>query len=379
MSGGPDALAVAPAAGAGTRRVAAGSRILELDALRGFAALGILCLHTMQKYFFWAWSCVDFFFILSGFLITSILLANADTPRMLFSFYARRALRIWPVYYVTFVAAVAIFLVAGRLGQGVWPSLPSGEWLDLVFLQETNHYIPGGPALEYIWYFQHSWSLAVEEQFYLLWPLLFFFVRPPLRLLAPVCLVVIAATIWARGHGAYFYLLITRIDGLMFGIVLAYLAADRGSVLYRARAGAFVWPALAGLLLLLPYLLSHGERNLWADAPARAVEVAAFCTIYVCVVAAAIRWSGAPFLALLRLPVLTHIGKLSFAIYMFQVPIAYLLFEAVARKLMPPLLGAVLIWVLTLMAAHMSYIFIERHALRLKSRFPYRGASAPAG
>jgi peptidoglycan/LPS O-acetylase OafA/YrhL len=350
---------------------AAGARIPELDSLRGLAALGVLALHMMPKLFFWAGSCVDLFFILSGFLITSILLANRESPRMLVAFYVRRALRIWPVYYVTFIAALGIFLLAGMLKDGAWPVVPPGQWWALVFLQYVDRYIPGATHLEPIWYFAHSWSLAVEEQFYLVWPLLFFFLRPRLAALAVAASAIVAVAVVLRHHGLYFYLLATRIDGLMFGILLAYLVADKSSLLFRLPPRDFVIVILLGLSLLVPYLASHGTLNLWGHHPQRAVEVLGFCLVYASVIAASIRWSGAHWLAPLRTRALMHVGKLSFAIYMFQVPIGYVVLEALAHDWIGSVSAHLLTPLLTLLAAQLSYIAIERQMLILKARFPY--------
>jgi peptidoglycan/LPS O-acetylase OafA/YrhL len=350
---------------------AGSGRIPELDALRGLAAIGILALHTMPGLFFWAWSCVDLFFVLSGFLITGILLENAGAPRMLISFYARRILRIWPVYYLALAATVTIFLAIGRYDSGSWPSLPSGQWLCLIFLQYTDHYFVNGGHLEYIWYFAHSWSLAVEEQFYLVWPLLFLVVRPTLRVFCGMALLAVGYAIWARSQGMYFYLLPVRMDGLLFGIVLAFLAHDRNSILYRLPFRAFVYPGLLGLILIAPYLLSRGELNLFGSPPRRAVEVMAFCLIFASAVAVCIRWTGARLLAPLRTPPLLHLGRLSFAIYMYQVPIGYLGLEAVARGALEKPVAHGLTWIITLILAHCSYRYMERHVLALKRFFPY--------
>lgn len=354
------------------------ARILELDALRGFAAAGVLALHTYQAYFFWAWSCVDLFFILSGFLITGILLANAGSPRMLLSFYARRALRIWPVYYLTFVAATTIFLLTGRLESGVWPSVPAGHWASLVFLQHTEHYWPGADAQEYIWYFQHSWSLAVEEQFYLLWPLAFMLFGWRPRLVAALCGAALLASAWARSEGVLVHMLVTRVDGLLFGIVLAYLAADRRSLLYRMPARYLGYIAAAGVALLLPYMLSHGAQNLAGEAPRRTLEVTAFCMLYSTFIAVALRWSGAGWLAGLRWPPFIYLGRISFAFYMYQVPIGFLALLAVSKDLISVRQAHVLMWIGTFVAAHLSYRWIEGRVLALKPLFPYareRGAA----
>lgn len=354
------------------------SRIPELDAIRGFAALGILGLHSWPGWFFWAWSCVDLFFVLSGYLITGILIANANTPRMLSAFYARRILRIWPVYYVTWIAVAALYLIDGWLRNGSWPTLPDGHWLSLIFLQYADHYSAQLPAPDYIWYFAHSWSLAAEEQFYLLWPLLFLLLRPSLRTVLAATVLGAAAAVWYRVEGGYFYLAATRADGLLCGIALAFATSDRGGFFYRIPARMFVWLALAALTCLSPYLLSRGASNLLSHPPLRAAEVAAFSIFYAAILALVIRHAGSPGLALLRHRLLVYFGRVSFAIYMFQVPIGFLGLTAMSYQLINKTQENMLVWIGTLTAAHLSHRFLEQRFLRLKKYFPYRAGGGDA-
>ena len=373
---GPDVLAVAPAAAAAPhaaqRGIAESSRILELDALRGFAAMGILALHTMGNYFFWAWSCVDLFFILSGFLITSILLANADSPRMLMSFYVRRTLRIWPVYYLTLLVSIAIYLAAGRLAGGAWPGIPNGQWLCFIFLQYTEYYLTSAPGFHYIQYFEPSWSLAVEEQFYLLWPLAFFLFRPGFKAAAATCLVLTAIALYARGHGAFFFFLLTRVDGLLCGVFIAFLAFGRDAPLYRIPPRWILYAAAAGLALVLPYVIVGLAHHMGPRYVERTIEVSGFCLLFAAMIVAAVRWRGSWWMSPLRWRFLVHVGRISFAVYMYQLPIIYLTRNAVEHHWLPGRMASIVIWVATLASAHLSYVYLERRALALKARFPYR-------
>ncbi|HUP91355.1 MAG TPA: acyltransferase [Solimonas sp.] len=347
-----------------------------MDGLRGLAVAGVLALHTSTRLFFWGWACVDLFFVLSGYLITTILLANAGSPRMLVSFYVRRALRIWPVYYLALLVTLLIYFVGGKLGSGAWPGMPDGQWLSFIFLQYTDQYLPGAPDIEYIWYFAHSWSLAVEEQFYLLWPLVFFLLRPGLRALFAGCAVLIALAMWARAQGWYIYLLLTRIDGLLFGIVLAYLVSGPGRILYRLPARWLGYAAAAGVVLVAPYLLVGYGHRLSPNFSDRTVEVAAFCLLSAALVAAAVRWSGAAWLGWLRVRPLVHLGRISFAVYMYHVPVGYLTLVAVEHGYLTRHQGHLAMWIVSLLVAHLSFVLIERQVLSLKERFPY---TRPAG
>jgi peptidoglycan/LPS O-acetylase OafA/YrhL len=156
------------------------NHIPALDGLRGIAILSVMLLHftnaiaalpgsptsAARSVFGWGWTGVDLFFVLSGFLITGILLDSKGHPLYFRSFYARRALRIFPLYY----AALFLFFVVPRAIPSV-PATYSFAWHDQRwFWFYLGNFHPLGPdAKQFIGQF---WSLAIEEQFYLVWPLL---------------------------------------------------------------------------------------------------------------------------------------------------------------------------------------------------------------
>ena len=113
----------------------------------------------------WGWTAVDLFFVISGYLITTILLRGRSTPGALANFYARRSLRIWPIYYL----ALAAFLVANALIGHPYPT--DGLPYYLTYTQNVPRYW-GGVVPPFCKAFAHCWSLSVEEQFYLIWPAL---------------------------------------------------------------------------------------------------------------------------------------------------------------------------------------------------------------
>ena len=140
-------------------------RVAELDSLRGLAALTIIVYHLWFMHVPQLSTAVDLFFVLSGFLITTIILDNEATEGFLVTFYVRRSLRIWPIYYLSLLALVLLN-----------PFLPTPEPMDglpyyLTYTQKLPLYWAGvEPPFSSA--FEHTWTLAVEEQFYLLWPAL---------------------------------------------------------------------------------------------------------------------------------------------------------------------------------------------------------------
>ncbi len=134
-----------------------------LDALRALAAGVVLVFHLSPYRFPFGWTGVDLFFVLSGYLITSIIITNGHSPGFYRNFYMRRGLRIWPIYYLTLFILV---LTNGWLRE---PQPMAG----LIYAITHTQNIPSfwrGSTPPFHRAFDHSWALALEEQFYLVWP-----------------------------------------------------------------------------------------------------------------------------------------------------------------------------------------------------------------
>jgi peptidoglycan/LPS O-acetylase OafA/YrhL len=257
----------------------------------------------------WGWSShvsigylgVELFFVLSGFLITSILLGDAEaiesrrqTLKIAFGrFYARRALRIFPTYYLT----IAFALVAG-LGMTKQSFPWFASYLSNVYVVA---YGPPGAST-------HLWSLAVEEQFYLLWPAIIFLV--PRRFLMPVLVAIFAAGLIFRHWCtlAYCeYLLPTCIDYLAAGAALALTFAW-----FPARAPALLRAGLlAGVGLLIAAFVA-GTPHDWNlfNTSALALSVWLVGTGYA-------GFGGLPGRVLAARPVV-YTGRISYGIYLFH-------------------------------------------------------------
>ncbi|MGD0842436.1 MAG: acyltransferase [Candidatus Acidiferrales bacterium] len=205
-------------------------RVPQLDAVRGVAIL-LVMLHNIgfkyplfhsQQLFSDGWMGVDLFFVLSGFLITGILVDTKKSQGYFKNFYVRRCLRIWPLYFslIFFMFVVVRFLGPSEYHEVLQRSSP--WWAFPLFLQ--NFLVPistnaAGPL-------GVTWSLAIEEQFYVVWPLVVRFCSP--TWLRRVCIAEIcispALRYYLSLHQVDLYTnVFCRLDGLMAGALLALL------------------------------------------------------------------------------------------------------------------------------------------------------------
>ncbi|MGH9412497.1 MAG: acyltransferase family protein [Terriglobales bacterium] len=214
--------------------------IPALDGLRGLAIILVLLHHCEPRLrslglgtvSAWGWVGVNLFFVLSGFLITGILLDERTQPHFFRNFYARRGLRIWPLY---FLVVPLVYFTFG----------PHSSWIGsrpgwLYFLFYVQNLVPGLNGALY-----PTWSLAIEEQFYLVWAPLVRFV--PQKLLAALLLVVLASGAGLRTH--LFGSLppihtLYHLDGLAAGCLLAMAIRTWHASAARWRAAGWIATAV---------------------------------------------------------------------------------------------------------------------------------------
>ena len=303
---------------------------------------------------------VAVFFVISGYLITSLLLKEEKKNGRisLSGFYTRRVLRIFPAYYF-------YLLVIGTLSfSGTIPRLPVPDYVaSFIFVRNLV-----GHAHETA----HLWSLALEEQFYFLWPSILVFVRPPQRLRITIG-IIIAISVWrstlvalsAVDVGALYMRTDLRFDSLLVGCVLALLRADNG---FRERIAQFQhWP---GASVCGPALLAG-----WVTYIHRLPGGGALATLGTALlIAFVVNWllenPTSIIDRLLSVPVLLFIGRLSFSLYLWQQ-----LYLGPALKI-----GTIRSFPFSLVAAiasaGFSYFLVERPFLALKRR--WYGSTVPA-
>jgi peptidoglycan/LPS O-acetylase OafA/YrhL len=361
-----------------------GVHLPVLDGFRGLAILAVIIMHaqvstattlTDRLVAFFAdggWFGVDLFFVLSGFLITGILIDTLHARGYLRNFYARRALRILPLYYV--VLCVLLYVVDpgsmnDRLG---WFVVNLGNW-DMA-LSGTYH----GDQ-----YFNVLWSLGVEEQFYLVWPLVVVLVSR--RGLLKVCIGLVVASFGWRlwmvlsGFGApeQYMLTPTSMDAIAAGAAVAVLAREPGGLAPLAPVAR--WVGAAGALLLIGVAAVLDGFNLQASSmltDGLGLGTITFGALLVSVLA------EPPTSILVRVlgsRPLRQLGRYSYAMYLFHVTIVEALLKQglhpdVLLRVGPGTLPGQIVFTagtiaLSYASALVSWHVLERPCLSLKRFF----------
>lgn len=350
-----------------------------LDGLRCLSVFWVILIHLKfhgnRAFEFVAghgWMGVDMFFVISGFLITGILLReHGGTGRIsLSNFYARRFLRIWPAYYLLLATLMALALCG--VGSDAPVVLSTIKW-PAIYL--TNAYA-GYHRTETVACLI-SWSLSLEEQFYLVWPLLLFFsVKRAWRVAAAAVLAVTAWRTWLTFHitpgvlamRRIFYAPDTRIDVILYGCLLAFLLADpvRVETLRRLLNRRWVPFALAGAFLWAIYC-----NNRWSGHFGNAVGYSVSAILMALIIAylhvARPGWA----LAFLEWKPIVWCGKVSYGIYLFHILVIAALLGIFGRP--SSSLGEVAfaagVYAGAIAVASISYVIYESRFLRLKERF----------
>jgi peptidoglycan/LPS O-acetylase OafA/YrhL len=365
-------------------------RYPALDGLRGLAALMIVWHHFMQftpvhekwlahfaRFFGFAWSGVDLFFVLSGFLITGILVDAKTRNHYFRTFYGRRVLRIFPLYYGVLIL---VLLAAPRLGiqTGVTPASHIFFWT-----YTSNFYFAfaGWPAN----YFSHLWTLAIEEQFYLVWPLVIFFAARLERLrfgllMAFLSVSLLRCVLYFSGinFAALYLCTETHCDALLLG---GYLALSIRSTQPGALIGLHPkrWVALLFAMLAFFILNADGLFPGWDHAPLiffsqNMITLPLLAVLFVWLIHAATKDAAGRISRFFSFPALRWLGKYSYALYILHVPLAFMILENRPSWISSqPLLAEFELFFLflgsSIAAAFLSWHLYEKHFLKLKRYF----------
>ncbi len=358
--------------------------VTALDGVRGLAVLMVVLYHTtdymsgsgllLRAFRFplrIGWSGVDLFFVLSGFLITGILLDTRASPKYFQSFYARRALRIFPLYYFVLTAV----LLAARFAPGLNYILPIPHDRIFYFFYLNNWW----PLLKDTWHANiigHFWSLAVEEQFYLWWSLCVFFI-PAKHILRAASIGIVLALAIRCGIYAHAGLArdlventFSRMDALLAGAFLAALVRRPGLLLRLKRPIYLTGAISAATALTIVYLIrSAALTNVLAYS---FLAMAFGALVLFAFLQTAERSRVKQWFSDKRL---TTFGRYSYGMYVYHVPLLAVESKVIRRfvhyetTVWGNLLFAAVILATTFLIAKLSFDLFESRFLRLKKYF----------
>jgi len=338
-------------------------RLHQLDAVRGVAVLLVL-LHNTDIYPSLhlgliaanGWMGVDLFFVLSGFLITGILIDTKRSEHYFKNFYVRRCLRIWPLYYASLLL---MFVIVPTLrpaeAHSVFGVRSSPWWAYPLFLQ---NFLVSSPTMA-TGLLGVTWSLAVEEQFYLVWPLVVrFCTGAQLRRVAfgVICVSPFLRLYLSMHHVNIYTNTFCRLDGLMGGALLALTIRSNGFV-----ASSHLMKAWSALLVSLPLALAMEVLNArWIGFSLVALSALSF--VYLAL------FSGRAWLQrLMASRSLIYTGTISYGIYLLaHVPLDIAKSFNAERH---PFLAFSVTAIATYGLATLSWLFLEKPFLRLKRHF----------
>ena len=348
-----------------TRNLGSGN-IPSLDGLRAISVILVILVHLRVPYVPEIHGVLTFF-VLSGFLITWLLLKESarSSDVSIKDFYIRRALRIFPAFYVFWCIHFGLYLVS----RGMPPHRVLFDYLSAFFYVSDYRLVftHVRPVLS------HTWSLSVEEQFYLIWPWIFLFFQHDLRKLTRVLVGVIAA-VYVYRIVLFFFLHVGddrlhstfdgRVDHLFIGCLLAVLL-KRGVLnnFWSAITRQTAAPVITLLALVASIALNYRFHFPYKYLVGFSLDPVLIAIVLVQVVALGNAWLW----SWLNWPITRHIGRVSYPMY---------LYHGLANDLALRVLRGRTLWVVAPAAvvigtlfASASYFIVEKPFLRLKSKF----------
>jgi peptidoglycan/LPS O-acetylase OafA/YrhL len=329
------------------------------------------------------WAGVDLFFVLSGFLITGLLLDSRQSTGYFKNFYARRTLRIFPLYYACLIAWIVVAPLlhpSAAIHRATIARMQEDQLWYWTYLSNWKMGLDGEwPLMGTSVY----WSLAIEEQFYLLWPALVLFCGP--RRLRNVCLALVGLAfatraiqiVWGASPILVYVSTFGRMDGLAVGSLAAISLRNPTERVWARNAAP--WLLTLGAACLVTIWIRIGtfaEYHPLMQTAGFTVLAITFGSLIVEAVTPTSRIAS-----IFRAPVLRFFGKYSYAMYLLHETLTYEVFPRVpARWVMPGEMGAQLTRLVVSMAATialawLSWHLLEKHFLALRRAFAADAAS----
>ena len=346
-----------------------------LDGIRGLAILLVITYHYFGflDIFSMGWAGVDLFFVLSGYLITSRLMATRNVSHYFGKFYRNRALRILPVYYFSLLAFYIGF--NWLLSPANLPSFQyyNRHWLSFVLFFENWAFIREMPAQDQL---LHFWSLAIEEQFYLIWPFIILFLSGKkyfIALLTGAVVLIILSRSWVyfqhttfKEFPYYFCNTFLRMDGFIIGGGL-FLARQKKTGLQSGN-----------LLVVLAALLAAGiffTNSTQANTFISTVGYTVLALFFAGLINHCLSNKTGVMNRIFSAGWIRFLGKISYGLYIYHW-IIYRVMQPRFNDWMKNILGnelsnwvsLVLCLALSLAVSVISYFYFEKYFLKLKRR-----------
>jgi peptidoglycan/LPS O-acetylase OafA/YrhL len=353
-----------------------------LDGLRGTAILLIVLYHNFKPIdtpgsdllTFLGWISVDLFFALSGFLITDILLKTAGRKDFLRNFYVRRILRIFPLYYLSLILFLYIvpwlhlhFDVKYYSDNQAWLWGYLQNWLFVVKAQDQTNSL------------NHFWTLAVEEQFYLLWPLVILLFRKPKYLLifiSTLFVIVPMLRLWVWNKhfpGLHYFNLFTftRIDSICIGCIIALMQRVNREFLKRFTLPLIIFFSAVNIIFYL-----YNRHHQFTFPHLALVGYSSIAVMFGLVVNAAISGKTKLINLVFNTRILKFFGKISYGFYIFHWPVYLLLYpdlivwmNGMAIGWLSEFVVSLLVSMAAIAISWLSFKYYESFFLKLKDKF----------
>ena len=297
-----------------------------LDGIRGLAILAVVFHHfaAFPRYFFPGWAGVDLFFVLSGYLITGRLLSTRGKPHYFSRFYRNRILRIWPLYYLVLTAffIILFYFISARNQPGF--SFYTDHWKSFVIFTQNWSIIRYGWPRDLS--LMPLWSIALEEQFYLLWPLVIFLL-PAGKTRLRVFLILLLFIPLVRS--AYYFFLSPSASSIYFNTFFRMDSFLAGGLLCQVhRMGINIpptWQKIGAAFISIVLVTAIAMGSISPYKPFMTTVGYTFLAgLFTLLLHAAVQPKG--FVArLCNISVLRFCGKISYCLYLVHVPISLLL------------------------------------------------------
>lgn len=356
--------------------------IPTLDGVRGLAILLVLIFH-LYKYIYITnigWIGVDLFFVLSGFLITGILLNAKATPNFFLNFISRRALRIFPLYYLfLFLFFIVLPLLKHPVqvdnydylyDNQIWFWTYTQNWLGAF----SNEWINGSII-------SHFWSLAIEEQFYLFWPLIIYFNSK--KSIVKMSLVIIIMSVVLRNIFIFFeyswvtsYIFtLSRLDNLSIGALCAVLIREKDFINILNRYTIYIMMISSSIIIfILIYTRNLSMSNIYFLSFGYTI----LAILFACIILFSLSDHRFNFLKkVFNTSIMVFLGKYSYGLYVYHIPVFMLLYPKLKSSLkfltsleiISDLIASTLIFILVVIISLLSYHLVEVKFLKLKKYF----------